>query len=169
MKKLFEAIKAHKTILIVIGSLTVLAAILIVVSVTVLNNLNKPITIEFGEETFTIYAPFETREVKYSTVEMYEFKAVYPNVGVAVDAQVNNKVMSGIFQNEGFDPYKLHIYSNTEAYIYFYYKGQSVVFNLSSVEETRECYAELRERIFGENPEPNMTQSPTTKPEDAQS
>ncbi|NLB61325.1 MAG: hypothetical protein GX802_02695 [Clostridiales bacterium] len=169
MKTLFEAIKKNKTIIIVIGSLTILAAILIVVSVTVLNNLNKPISIEFLEESFIIHAPYETREVKYSTVEMYEFKAAYPNVGVAVDAQVNNRVMSGIFQNEGFDPYKLHIYSNTEAYIYFYYRGQAVVFNLSSVKETRECYAQLRERIFGENPEPDMTLSPTIKPEDSQS
>jgi hypothetical protein len=172
MKKLFELIKQNKTALVIIGSLIILTALLIVVSTMVLGNAERPIRIEYDEKTFKIIAPYETREVPYDSVEMYEYKATPPgNIGQAIDAQVSNKILSGIFQNDGYDPYYLHIYTKTGAYIFCYYKGQSVIFNLSSEEETSECYKELRNRIFGDTPVPTqapvITLTPTSTPEEA--
>jgi hypothetical protein len=54
------------------------------------------------------------------------------------------KVFSGTFSNQEFGRYQLHIYRSIQRYIVLHGE-ETVVFNLSSPEETEECYDALRE------------------------
>ena len=59
------------------------------------------------------------------------------------------KVFSGSFQNEEFGRYQLHIYRQVHRYIVL--RGEhTVVFNLSTPEETEECYSTLLETLTRE-------------------
>ena len=80
---------------------------LAVVSTMVLGNA-EPIRIEYGEKTFKIIAPYETRKVPYDSVEMYEYKATSGQHRSSYWHQVSNKIL-GHIQNDGYDPYYLYL------------------------------------------------------------
>ena len=101
---------------------------------------------ELGEDKVTIKGPLTTINIAYKDIEKLEFREDL-DIGSRSFGVETLKGEAGTFSNDEFGKYKLCAYKSVDDYIVIYHKNGVAAFNLSSVEETREFYELLKEKL----------------------
>lgn len=106
------------------------------------------ISAKTGDESITLTTPEGTIEVEYSYIEEYIYMQEWNYEedklisGDETDQYISGKMLAGEDEE-----YSLHIHKAVKKYIAIYYKGQQLIFNLSSAEATENCYNAIKSHM----------------------
>lgn len=118
-------------------------------NVTTPPEIAKDIKVSFGDTTMEIYSAESSITITYDKIEEYMFMSEwnYASDKKTTTFTDNEYVLCSQMETAEQEKYTLFIFKTVNKYISVYYRGQLVVFNLSSVEDTQECYNKLKEKM----------------------
>jgi len=107
---------------------------------------NEAITVEFGEDSMTISAPFSGGKFDYSGITELgydpEFQKGSRQMGYGTPV-----ISSGKYKNDVFGSYTLMSYTQIHPCIFFHYGDGYYAFNMASDEATLEAYELLKTKV----------------------
>ena len=125
---------------------TVLVAVIALVPfVAIDNNGSSSVTIEFGDDSFTVKAPMFDHTFSYDEVDTAEYVSDFDK-GRRVWGYGTPEISSGEFQND-VGRYQLAAYTKVTPCIVIFVNSEMYAFNQSSVESTQAAYDMLLSKL----------------------
>lgn len=106
---------------------------------------------ELTDDRLEIRATMMKENVYYEDIVSVELRDDV-SYGIRVGGLGNSKVLTGNFENDEFDRYRLAVYRSTDMCVVIHKTSGTVVFNLADDDRTRAVFEELQNKVGAQNP-----------------
>lgn len=128
------------------AAITVLVAVITLIPFVVIDDsVSSSVTIDFGEDSFTVKAPMFDNTFSYDEIDTVEYVSDFDK-GRRVWGYGTPEISSGEFQND-FGRYQLAAYTKVTPCIVIFVNSEMYAFNQSSVESTQAAYDMLLSKL----------------------